>query len=325
MSTGAPISPGPAACGGVVVTFFPDAEFEARLGAIAREVSPLLVVDNSADPAVRNRLEAVTDRCGGRFLPNAANLGTAAALNRGFAELARLGCGWAVAFDQDSAPAPGLAGRLRACAGSDPFRPAAVVGANWTDAARDTPALHLIRHPRFRLRFQRVAAGQDLPAVTTVIMSGSLFSLEAWRELGGFDESLFLDLVDSDYCLRAREAGWAVRVAAEAGLVHPRGRKRPVRFCGRTWWPAFMPPPRLYTLFRNRVLLFRRHAWREPHWAAFETAYALKILAEVAFLEDAKLARLGACLRGTGAGIVGRRGIVNFVPPHSGPEPGRAA
>ena len=72
-----------------------------------------------------------------------------------------------------------------------------------------------------------------------------------------------------------------------------------------------MPPARLYTLFRNRMLLFGRHAWREPHWAAFETAYALKIMAEVVFLENGKLAKLGACLRGTGAGIVGHRGPVD--------------
>ena len=291
---------------GVVVTYFPDEEFEARLGAVVREVSPVLVVDNSTDPAAGDRLAAVCDRCGARLLRHAANLGTAAALNRGFAELARLGCGWAVAFDQDSVPAEGLAGALRACAASDPYRPAAVVGANWTDAARDAPARHLTRHPRFPLAFRRVAAEQDLPAVTTVIMSGSLFALEAWRELKGFDESLFLDLVDADYCLRARQAGWAVRVAAAARLLHARGRKRAVRFAGRTWWPAFMPPARLHLLFRNRVLLLRRHAWREPHWAAFETAYALKILAEVLFLEDQKTAKLGACLRGTGAGIVGR-------------------
>ncbi len=310
----------PESIAGVVVTYFPDAEFEARLGAVAREVAPLLVVDNSADPAVRDRLDALCGRCGARLLLNPANLGTGSALNRGFAELARLGCGWAVAFDQDSAPAPGLAVHLRACASSDPHRPTAVVGANWIDAARQVPARHLRRHPRGPLCFQRVAAEQDLPAVTTVIMSGSLFSLPAWHELGGFDESLFLDLVDADYCLRARAAGWAVRVAAAARLVHARGRKRAVRCCGCTWWPAFMLPPRLYCLFRNRMLLFRRHAWREPHWAAFETAYAVKILAEIVFLEDGKLAKLGACLRGTGAGILGRRGCVSpgTAPPGGG-------
>lgn len=299
---------------GVVVTYFPDTEFPLRLAAVAREVAPLLVVDNSADPAAADPLAALCARSGTRLLRNAANLGTAAALNRGFAELARLGCTRAVAFDQDSVPLPGLAAALRACADSDPRRPAAVVGANWTDAARGAPAHHLVRHPRLPPCFRRVIAERDLNAATAVIMSGSLFSLEAWRELGGFDESLFLDLVDADFCLRAREAGWAVRVAAAAGLLHARGRKRAVRWGGRAWWPAFMPPARLYMLYRNRMLLFRRHAWREPHWAAFETAYSLKVLAEIVLLENGKLAKLGACLRGTGAGLLGCRGPVATAP-----------
>ena len=83
-----------------------------------------------------------------------------------------------------------------------------------------------------------------------------------------------------------------------------------MRFIGRTWWPAFMPPSRLFLLFRNRVLLFRRQGWREPHWAAFEMVYALKILAEVVFLEDLKFAKLKACLCGTVAGLLGKRGAI---------------
>ncbi len=300
----------PESIAGVVVTYFPDPDFEARLAAVSRQVAPLVVVDNSADPATGERLASVCASCGARLLRNTANLGTAAAFNRGFAELARSGCAWAIAFDQDSVPGDGLAAALRTCAEADPCRPAAVVGANWTDAARGTPARQLVRAPPRPFGFRRVPADHDLPAVTTVIMSGSLFSLAAWRELGGFDESLFLDLVDADYCLRARRVGWAVRVAAVARLLHPRGSKRPVRFAGHTWWPAFMPPARLHTLFRNRVLLFRRHAWREPHWAAFEAAYFLKVVAEILLLEDHKAAKLGACLRGTGAGILGLRAAV---------------
>ncbi len=297
----------PSSCGGVVVTYRPDPGFAARLAAMCQEVGRMVVVDNTATSATSDSLAAIRAHCGCQLLCNDSNLGTAAALNRGFAELERLGCRWAVAFDQDSTPEAGLVAHLRAYADRQPDRPAAVVGSNWIDAARGGPSRFLTRHPSLPLCFKRVTAERDLPAVTTVIMSGALFSLAAWRALGGFDESLFLDLVDADYCLRTRRAGRAVSVAANARLLHPRGRKRAVRFLGRTWWPAFMPTWRLHHLFRNRVLLFRRHAWREPHWAAFEITYALKILAEVVFLEDQTFAKLGACLRGTWDGVWGRR------------------
>ena len=101
---------------GIIVTYFPDPDFEIRLAAIAREISPVLVVDNTADAAMSDRLAAACKRCGCRLLLNRSNLGIAAALNRGFGELEQLGFIWAVAFDQDSTPEPGLVGGLMECA-----------------------------------------------------------------------------------------------------------------------------------------------------------------------------------------------------------------
>lgn len=287
----------------VVVTFFPDADFGVRLAAIAREASPVLVFDNSADPAVRGRLEELRTDVAFELTVFERNLGLGAALNAGFAALVARGHRAAFAFDQDSTPAPGFAAAAETAAAA---HGAAVVGANWHDEARpELAARHLRAHPRWPFLFARVSATQDLPDVTCVITSGACFNLGVWRELGGFDAGLFLDLVDTDYCLRAAEAGHRIAVAAAARLAHRRGAKRPVRRFGRTWWPAFMPPRRLHLLFRNRLLVAARTGWRRPHWLGFEAVYAAKIVAEVLALEDNKAAKLGACLRGTWDGLLG--------------------
>lgn len=288
------------------MTFHPDMEFERRLAAIASEVNFLIVVDNTAEPATAERLDGACRARGAKLITSRENVGLGAALNRAFSTLSERGFTWAIAFDQDSTPEPGFRRALLATAGAS----AAVVGANWRDEARpDAPARHLRAHRWIPGAFQRPAAtGRDLAGVTCVITSGSLFHLPTWRELGGFDESLFLDLVDTDYCLRARSAGHAVRVSAAAQLLHRRGAKRPVRFLGRVWWPAFMPPLRLRYLFRNRIRLFAHHGLRAPHWVAFEFIHATKILAEIALLEDQKAAKIAACARGTLDGLAGRSG-----------------
>jgi rhamnosyltransferase len=297
--------PAGSSIGGVIVTYFPDVDFGARLSAIAREVGPLIVVDNSAAPEVHARLRLLAAAVGAEFVASATNVGLGAALNLAFHQLANQGAAWAVAFDQDSTPAPGFSGALRATARDDAM--VAVVGANWSDDARpDAPSRHLRAAGSWR--FERIPANSDLAEVTCVITSGSLLNLRVWRELGGFDEALFLDLVDTDYCLRAKAAGYDIRVAADARLQHRRGNKRPIVRFGRTWWPAFMPPPRLRLLFRNRLRLFRRHAVRAPHWVAFELIYATKIVAEVIFLEDRKAAKIAACVRGVWDGLLGRGG-----------------
>jgi rhamnosyltransferase len=289
---------------GVVVTYFPDDDFANRLAAIAEETQPVVIVDNSADPDVRTRLRAVCSAQRAHLVENAENLGIGAALNEAFRLLIAEGYEWAIAFDQDSEPQLAFTSALLEVASGAEEKPAAVIGANWHDEARpDAYSRHLRRNPRLPLGFVRSIADHDLREVTCVITSGSLFHLPTWRELGGFDPGLFLDLVDTEYCLRARNAGRDVRVAARARLRHRRGAKRPVRFAGRTWWPAFMPESRLFLLFRNRLFVFRRHGLRFPHWMFFELVYATKLLVEIVFLEDRKISKLHACLRGTWAGF----------------------
>lgn len=296
----------------VIVTHFPDEGFAQRVAAVAAEAKPVLVIDNSADPATVDRLAVLCAEHDVEFLANDENAGLGTALNRAFSLLFSRGHRRAIAFDQDSAPQPGFLAALRAR--HDAATSLAAIGANWHDARRPgVLAAHL--RPRLGLPglFTRVPATGDLADVTCVITSGTLFDLEVWRKLGGFDEDLFLDLIDTDYCLRAHAAGYCIAVATGARLEHRRGAKRPVRAFGSTWWPAFMPPFRLRLLYRNRLLLFRRHALRQPHWAVFELFYGAKVVGEILFLEDHKAAKLSACLRGTWEGILGRSG--RPVPP----------
>lgn len=300
----------PGSAGGVVVTYHPDGDFESRLAAIASEVRPLIVVDNSILPEAQRQVRDASARLGATLIANSENRGLAAALNDAFERHRLHGLTWAIAFDQDSTPEPGLAAALLTPAGLD-TTPPAVVGSNWSDESRpERAARHLQRHPALPLLFRRSPAERELMDATCAITSGSLFHLPTWRELGGFDETLFLDLVDTDYCLRAIRAGRSVRVAAGARLKHRRGSKRPVRFLGQTFWPAFMPPLRLRYLFRNRVRLLPRHLRHAPHWVVFEFVYAAKILGEVAMFEDQKFAKLGACLRGTWDGMRGCSGKI---------------
>lgn len=299
-------SPAPALLGAVVVTYFPDPGFPDRLGAIVREIPACIVVDNSAVPAIRAELATLCARLGCELMAQPENTGLGAALNAGFAAHAARGAREVVAFDQDSTPQPGFATALlntrRAVKGLG------VIGANWQDQGRPgAPSRHLRRHllPPF---FRRSMARTDLFDVTCVITSGTLFDVALWHEISGFDTGLFLDLVDTDFCLRARAAGRAVGVSATARLAHRRGAKRPIRRLGRTWWPAFMPPLRLRYLARNRIHLLTRHGWREPHWALFELCFAAKLAMDILLLENGRLAKIAAGLRGTWDGLLGSTG-----------------
>lgn len=301
-----PAASTPTLLGAVVVTYFPDPAFPFRLAAIVREIPACIVVDNSAAPAIRAELVELCTQLGCEFIAQPENTGLGSALNAGFAAHAARGAREVVAFDQDSTPQSGFAIALlntrRAVKGLG------VIGANWQDQGRPGAASHHLRRHLLPPFFRRSVARTDLFDVTCVITSGTLFDVALWRELGGFDTGLFLDLVDTDFCLRARAIGRAIGVSATARLAHRRGAKRPIRRLGRTWWPAFMPPLRLRYVARNRIHLLARHGYREPHWALFELCFAAKLVADILLLENDKLAKIASSLRGTWDGLLGSTG-----------------
>lgn len=293
-----------------VVTFHPDTDWPTRLDAVLREHPRVTVVDNSTNSSAQAfvaKTAASRRRCQLRQLPD--NPGIGAALNHAFSALTTEGHDVAVAYDQDSSPAPGFSAALSATAAAIPG--AAVIGANWTDPRHPgRPARFLRPSLPFGLCFSRTPAICDLSGLLCVITSGSRFDLRIWTTLGGFDEGLFLDLVDTDFCLRARAAGHVIAASAAARLEHHRGEKETVRLLGYDFHPAFTPPFRLRCLSRNRILIFRRRRLRPLAWTLYDTLYGVKLAADALLLEDQKLARIGAMLRGTWDGLRNRAGPV---------------
>jgi rhamnosyltransferase len=295
------------------VTFHPDPGWPARLLALCREHPRVIVVDNSTQAEARAFVAAtVAATPGASLFTLPSNPGIGHALNLAFNALNDEGHAWAVVYDQDSTPSPGFVAALTATSKNIPR--AAIVGANWSDPKRPTaPARFLRARYPLGLGFRRDLATRDLDNVICVITSGALFNLSVWRSLNGFSADLFLDLVDTDYCLRARRAGHDVAASAAAQLTHHRGNKTSRRLLGREFHPANTPPFRLHCLARNRVLLFRRHRFRPLAWVAYEIAYAAKLVFDALLLEKHSWLRLKATLQGTWDGILGHSGP---VPPH---------
>lgn len=288
----------------VVVTYHPDESVLENLRAMVRDCGRVLVVDNGSGADTRGKLAAAL---GVELLSLGENLGVAAALNRGLAWAEAQGCEWAVTFDQDSRPEPGLIAALLASArnAAVPGR-VAVVGAHTYDE-RTGRRDRWLRPAWFG--FRREYCGEaDLPDATFVITSGALTRVRAWRELGGFDEGLFIDYVDHEFCLKARRNGWQVLVSAGARLAHNLGSKREVRLAGRTIRPTFHSAMRHYYMARNRLVMWRQYAWRYPHWWLFDLCFGGLNTLRVLLAEDGKWEKLKAMSRGSWDGLRGRQG-----------------
>ena len=246
----------------LVVTYFPDDEVADNIAAIAREFGDVIVVDNGSPQGSTASFRTLP---GVDFVALDANHGVAAALNLGFERAVQRGETWVVSFDQDSRPISGFA--LALATSRAGMGDAAVIGANIVEAAMAGDYTWLRPGKRCEWLFERVpCSSEDLLDVSMVVTSGALTSVEVWRELGGFDESLFIDFVDTDFCLRVRATGRRIGVSNGAVLHHKLGQRERREIFGFVFHPTHHPAFRHYFIARNRVSMLSRHGIREPHW-----------------------------------------------------------
>jgi len=297
--------------GAVLVSFRPDAGLEGRLAGLCDQLDLVVIVDNGSGPETQARLAAlVAGRSDLALISNPDNQGIAAALNQGAQALADLGYGWCLTMDQDSTPTPDLVARLAHTAQQAPD-PAlvALVAPNVIDEGMPEGSRRwLSLGSRRPLPVRRLPCTDGGLVDVVAVASGSLTHLGIWRAIGGFDEGLFIDYVDTDYCLRAVGAGYRVLVDCNARLMHRVGAKRRVRRLFFTLTPTFHSPLRRYYLCRNRIRMLRRHALAWPNWLVYELAATLHTTIAILIAEPRPWAKLRACLLGTWDGLLGRWG-----------------
>ncbi len=291
----------------LVVTYNPPSTLESTLKRTAAQVSRILVIDNGSHaPSLGTVLPKPPPKV--TVLAGEENLGLAAALNRGFQWALDRGFRYVLTLDQDSRPEAGMVSALLRVYNCHPLsEKIAVVAPRVVDPELRIEARFL--RPGGRVGFRWTPCrNQWLDDVSVVITSGSLYQLSVYRELGGFREDFFIDYVDTEYCLRARCAGYLVVASCKARLEHRLGNRQRRALLGWTVYPTFHPPQRWYYIARNRIPMLREYGLRVPHWLVYELVATVYTTLRMLLFEDRRLAKLRAIACGTLDGILGRMG-----------------
>jgi rhamnosyltransferase len=296
-----------------IVTYFPDGQFPDRLDEVLKQVGRVVIVDNGSDERSFASVELYRGREGITILRNSGNLGIATALNQAMVVLKSEGYKWVLTLDQDSTVTPDFVSALVDSVAADPNpHEVAMVGALRRDLGTGNSEHRWLRPKRGFPLFERVTCDHiDSDGVTLVITSGTLTNLEVFSRLGGFEDSFFIDLVDSEYCLRVRAAGYRTLVTCRAVLLHSLGSKRQVKFFGAVVSPTHHTALRRYYLFRNAFHVSRSYGRLFPHWFVYQMIALIEIILGVIAFEDNKIVKLKACALGAWDGIRGRTGSAN--------------
>jgi rhamnosyltransferase len=186
-----------------IVTYNPDRDrLWENLAAVAGEVDEVVIVDNcSKNFAEVEALTATFENV--RLIRHAENLGIAVALNAAMQSASAAEADWVLLLDQDSVCGPGMVAGLCALIAPDIGAIAPAI----FDRNISTPS---------------PALGQPME-INHCITSGAIYSVAAWRETGGYDNAMFMDFVDFDYCLRLRLRGFRILRNPRVFLSHELG------------------------------------------------------------------------------------------------------
>jgi len=241
------------------VTFEPRIEgLSKTLTALAGQVEGIVIVDNGSMRLDEARLREtyrplVVNKLG-------TNKGIGAAQNEGMALARRLGYEYVLLLDQDSVPQDGMVGSLRAAL--ERLREERYKVACVGPRIRFPESEDLSNFAKFGwLSFRYGTCGGPSSAIECdmLISSGSLIPLDVMEEIGGMEESLFIDQVDTEWFLRARSRGYRIFGACGAVLEHRIGDSAQRVWAGRWRRLPRHKPFRYYYIFRNTILLSRRN------------------------------------------------------------------
>lgn len=276
----------------VVVTYNPAPGIVRNISVVSTQVSRVVIVDNGsaveAEPYL-HELEA-DHRC--TIIRNGQNLGIAAALNLGLKYALEVGCDWTCTLDQDSTVCDGFISEMLRTFQHAPY-PERV--------ALITPS-YVDRESGSMVRLRRSATGEILATMT----SGSMVPSLAIQKLGLFQEDLFIDGVDTEFCLRARRAGLLI-IQSPAVLLHSLGRTTYHCLFGLRFGTTNHSAARHYYISRNRFKLLSRY-WVDWRWSWREIKGMVFDFTKIALVERNKWSKFRAMGAGTVDALRGRVG-----------------
>lgn len=194
------------------------------------------------------------------IINNPGNIGLSAALNVGIKEAKRLGFKMVALFDQDTElPLNFTKDMLHYINHYSGDKPVAVYSPIFHNHVINETGRHINLKP-FRLIRDPVLVTEDYAHPHYVITSGSVIPIKVLDDVGLMREELFIDFVDIEWCLRARQQGYEIVAINKVMIDHHLGDYA-VSFMGHHY--PIHSPLRMYYYFRNAMYLYRL---REIDW-----------------------------------------------------------
>jgi len=222
----------------VVITYNPDIVLlEKNLRALFRQFKNIIIVDNHSQNS--NDIVATSKNISNTIILKtlSRNLGIATAQNVGFEMAKEERYKWLLTMDQDSVIPENFTSEYEKII-SDYDR-IGIIG--WSQSGK------------------RTGVRKSLD----IISSGSLISVNGLRQIGGFDDDLFIYHVDTDVNLKLSKLKLLTLIAGNVFLEHTDGVKTEHKtITGRSYLTK--SPTSQFYLIRNTIIILKRYFFYRP-------------------------------------------------------------
>lgn len=174
-----------------IILYYPQKErLFQNIENISQDVENLYIYNNGCDKDILKELSSYNEKI--HLLGDGNNVGIATAMNEIMKQGEKNKDEWLVTFDQDSVSDVNLINAFRQ-------------NIDHPEAAILCPQVIDIRR-----KYMEAEQSDKIVSVDRCITSASCTRVSAWKQIGGFDDFLFIDLVDNDFCKRLKLAGWDI-------------------------------------------------------------------------------------------------------------------
>ncbi|MDO9162963.1 MAG: glycosyltransferase family 2 protein [Methylococcaceae bacterium] len=285
----------------IIISYHPSEEIIDNINILLDQVGDILIVDNGSGPSTKELFGKLKKHQKINIIYNEENIGIAAALNIGVNKAKNKGYEWVITFDQDSLSSPQMIENMLKAYDAHPMKEKVVsLSPKLVDkAAKEIGSVYLSPDKY-----------EDLPYIETqeIITSGNMLKLSIFDTVGYFNELLFIDYVDVEFCFRCITRDYKILKIKNAVLFHNIGFPTYHKLLWKTPIAINHGALRRYYIARNATYTFKSFIFIQPIMVLNNAFGLLKNLIIVAIFENNRKRKLTATLLGIFDGIFNRMG-----------------
>ena len=235
-----------------------------------------IVIDNSIFHANSSKNDYL--------IVNNQNLGIAKALNQGAMKAVELGYRWALTMDQDSVIDDKIISSM----------------ISFLEKRPDKESIAILSPRHLLQQDATIKVADETREYTTtinVMTSGNLLNLNIWKKLGGFEEKLFIDMVDLEYNCRCVQNGYKVIMLNHVIMPHSLGNLQVKKLFGKEF--KIMNHNHIRKYYQTRNTLYTYFMYKKTVPEIYKSLkFLLGVLVTTIIFEDQKLKKLYFMTRG---------------------------